>query len=192
MIGVDEASYDTGAERPATERRGLLRRLVLVAAMFLLAGALGGVLWEWLWKPPTGLTYQGTWFLEPAGPDVSFEGVALFVVIAFPLGLLLAVLAGVWSRHEVATTLTVLVAASAAGVLMYAVGHALGPTDPQTLAAAKPDYTTLPADIGLSAPDRGQSAWLSTALLALPSGAMTGLVGTYLFGSRGFTGRRRG
>ena len=45
---------------------------------------LAGVLWEWLWDAPPGLTYQGQWFLEPAGPDVAFEGVALFVADRLP------------------------------------------------------------------------------------------------------------
>ena len=75
---------------------------------------------------------------------------------------------------------------------MYAVGASLGPPDPQALAAGSPDYTPLPGDLGLTAPDRGRTPWMSTALLALPAGAMTGLVGTYLFGSQGLARRQRG
>ena len=48
-------------------------------------GALGAA----VGRPPTGLAYQGRWYLEPAGPDFSFAGIALFVLIAFPLGLVL-------------------------------------------------------------------------------------------------------
>ena len=76
-----------------------LVRAAGVLVVFLLAGAGAGLLWEWWWDPPAGLSYQGEWFLEPAGPDVSFEGVALFVLIAFPLGLVLAVLAGIRRGH---------------------------------------------------------------------------------------------
>ncbi|SED30783.1 hypothetical protein SAMN04489844_4147 [Nocardioides exalbidus] len=169
-----------------------LRRVGLVTALFLLAGAAAGVLWEWLWDPTTGLTYQGQWYLEPAGPDRSFSSIALFVVIAVPLGLVLGVLCGIWRGHEVVTTVSVLVAAVAAGFLMYAVGHALGPADPQVLAAAKPDYTKLPGDLGLTAPDADRVAWHSSALLALPAGAMAGLVGTYLLGKQGLARRSRG
>ena len=57
---------------------------------------------------------------------------------------------------------------------------------------AQPDYTPLPGDLGLTAPDRGRTPWHSTALVALPAGAMTGLVGMYLFGSRGLARRPRG
>jgi hypothetical protein len=176
----------------ATRRSSPLRRVLVVLVLFAVGGAAGGVLWERLWQAPTGLAYQGTWYLEPAGPDFSFEAIALFVVIAFPLGLVLAVLSGMWRGHEIATLVSVLVGASAAAFVMYAVGHALGPGDPQALAAGQPDYTPVPGDLGLTAPDQGRVPWHSTALLALPAGAMTGLVGTYLLGSRGFVRRPRG
>ena len=170
----------------------LLRRVLSVLALFVVGGAAGGVLWERLWDAPTGLAYQGRWYLEPAGPDFSFEGIALFVLIAFPLGLVLAVLAGLWRGHETVTVVTVLVSASVAAVVMYAVGSALGPPDPQALAAGRPDLTPLPGDLGLTAPDQGRVQWHSTALVALPAGAMTGLVGAYLLGIGGYARRSRG
>lgn len=169
-----------------------MARLAAVVGVFVAAGAAAGVLWERLWDAPAGVTYQGEWFLEPAGPDVSFEGVALFVLIAFPLGLVLAVLAGLRSGHEMATVLTVLVASGLAAVVMYAVGSSLGPGDPRALAAGSADYTSLESDLGLTAPDSDGAPYRSTALVALPAGAMTGLVGMYLFGSRGFARRPRG
>lgn len=175
-----------------SERSRPVLRLAIVLAVFLVAGAAAGVLWERLWDAPAGLTFKGQWFLEPAGPDFSFEGIALFVVIAFPLGLVLALLAGIRRDHEVATVLTVLVAASLAGVVMYAVGSSLGPSDPQALAAGQPDYTPISGDLGLTAPDRGRVPYHSTALVALPAGAMTGLVGIYLLGSSRLAKRPRG
>jgi hypothetical protein len=192
MSQITHTDYGTSEKVGGGEIRSLAIRVVAVLVVFLGAGAAAGVLWERLWEVPTGLTYQGDWYLEPSGPDFSFQAIALFVLIAFPLGLLLAVLAGVWCDHEVATVVTVLVAAALAAFLMYAVGSALGPTDPQALAAGKPDYTTLPGGLGLTAPDPGRVAWHSSALVALPAGAMTGLVGTYLLGSRGFARRRCG
>jgi hypothetical protein len=169
-----------------------VRRLGAVVALFLGAGAGAGVLWERWWDAPTGVVFRDQWYLEPAGPDFSFDGIALFVLIAFPLGLVLSVLVGLRRDSEVATVLTVLVAAGLAGVVMYAVGNALGPPDPQALAAGRADYTTLPGDLALTAPDPGRAAWHSTALVAFPAGAMTGLVAMYLFGNRGFARRRRG
>lgn len=175
-----------------SERSRLLVHAAVVLVVFVVAGAGAGVLWERLWDAPPGLTYQGEWFLEPAGPDVSFEGIALFVLIAFPLGVVLAVLAGIRRGHEVATVLTVLVASGLAGIVMYAVGSALGPGDPQALAAGTADYTPIDSDLGLTAPDRDRPPYRSTALVALPAGAMTGLVGMYLLGNRGFAKRPRG
>lgn len=172
--------------------RSGLRHLGVVVAGFLVAGAGAGVLWERLWEPPAGVTYGNQWFLDPAGPDVSFEGIALFVLIAFPLGLVLATVSALRRDGEVATVLTVLVAATAAGVVMYAVGTWLGPPDPQVLAAGSPDYTPLPGDLGLTAPDPGRTPWRSTAFVAFPAGAMTGLVAMFLFAGRGLPRRSRG
>jgi hypothetical protein len=119
----------------------LRARLAVVVVAFVVAGAVAGVVWERLWDAPPGVTYRGHWYLEPAGPDVSFQGIALFVSIALPLGLVLGLLAGLRRGHETATALTVLVASGLAGVVMYAVGSSLSPPDPQALAAGPPPTT---------------------------------------------------
>lgn len=191
-VTSDEVSSDPARAPEQAAGHPLLRRVASVLALFLVGGAAAGVLWERLWHAPAGLVYEGRWYLEPAGPDVSFEGIALFVVIAFPLGLLLAVLAGIWRGHETAIVLAVLVGACLATGAMYAVGSILAPGDPQVLAAGQPDYTPLDGGLGLTAPDHGRVPWHSTALVALPAGAMAGLVGTYLMGSKGFVRRSRG
>ena len=184
------STEDAVESRPARYR---IVRLAFVVVAFLVAGAIAGVVWERLWDAPTGVTYQGHWYLEPAGPDVSFQGIALFVLIAFPLGIVLGLLAGVQRGHETATALTVLVAASVAGVVMYAVGSSLSPPDPQPLAAGQPDYSTdIPGHLGLTAPDHGRVPWHSSALVVLPTGAMAGLVGMDLWGSRRLAERPRG
>jgi hypothetical protein len=190
MTDVTEAAGPRGEVTGSSGR--LLRRVLAVLALFVAGGAGGGVLWERLWHAPTGVAFEGRWYLEPAGPDFSFEAIALFVMIAFPLGLVLAVLAGLWRGHETLTVVTVLMAAGVAAAVMYGVGSALGPPDPQALAAGQPDYTPLPGDLGLTAPDRGRVPWHSTALVALPAGAMAGLVGSYLLSNRGSTRRPRG
>ena len=167
-------------------------RSLTVLVLFALAGAAAGVGWERWWTPPQGLTYDGVWYLQPAGPDVAFSGVALYVVIAFPVALVLAALVGVRRGNEAVMVGVVLVAATLAGVVMYLVGTRLGPADPHLLAAGVADYTPLPGELELTAPDEGLVPWRSTALLAWPSGAMAGLVGVYLFGGRGLPDRRRG
>ncbi|MFC7725033.1 hypothetical protein ACFQW6_07950 [Nocardioides sp. GCM10028917] len=192
MSDVTAPAGPDGSTSSTGEVSGILRRVLWVLALFVVGGAAGGVLWERLWDAPTGLAYQGRWYLEPAGPDFSFEGIALYVLIAFPLGLALAVLVGLWRGHETVTVVAVLVSAVIAAAVMYAVGTALGPPDPQALAAGRPDYTPLPGDLGLTAPDDGRVRWHSTALVVLPAGAMAGLLGTYLLGNRGSARRSRG
>ena len=59
----------SSASEPRT-RRSLLVRLAVVVVAFVVAGAVAGVVWERLWDAPTGVTYRGHWYLEPAGPDV--------------------------------------------------------------------------------------------------------------------------
>jgi peptidoglycan/LPS O-acetylase OafA/YrhL len=188
----EDVSEDVGGTVDGMASSTVVTRVAVVLVGFLVAGAGAGVLWERLWDAPDGLTYQGQWYLEPAGPDYSFSGIALFVMIAFPLGLVLAVLAGTRRDHEVATVLAVLVGACLAGVVMYVVGTSLGPGDPQALAAGKPDYTPLSGGLGLTAPDPDREPWHSTALVAFPMGAMAGLVATYLLGSRRPGRRPRG
>lgn len=172
--------------------RSLLVRVLTSLAGFLLASALAGVLWERVWEAPAGLVYKGEWFLEPAGPDVAFQAAALYVVIALPLGLLLAVLCSLRPGHEVVTVITVLVAAAIGALVMYAVGHGLGPPDPQALASGKPDYTAVVGDLVLGSASKGSRPWASTALLAMPAGAMAGLVGMYLLGRGGLGKAPRG
>ncbi len=190
MSAVPELEATAPSRTAAGGRLG--RRVLSVLALFAAGGAGAGVLWERLWHEPVGLVLDGKWYIEPAGPDLSFEGVALFVVIAFPLGLVLAVVSGIWRGRETATLVSVLLGACLAAGVMYLVGSALGPDDPQALAAAAPDYTPLDGGLGLTAPDHGRVPWHSSALLALPSGAMAGLVGTYLIGTTGFVRRSRG
>lgn len=168
----------------STASRPILVRVAGTVAAYVLASVVAGVVWERLWSAPVGLTYGGEWFLEPAGPDFAFEGAALYVLIALPLGLLLAVLSSLRPGHEVTTVVTVLVASVIGAVVMYAVGHGLGPPDPQALAAGQPDYTPLPGDLVLSSSTRGETPFASTALVAMPAGAMAGLVGVYLLGRK--------
>lgn len=160
--------------------RSVRARVGATVAAYVVAGLVAGVVWERLWSAPEGLTYGGEWFLEPAGPDHSFQGAALYVLIALPLGLVLAVLASMRPGREVVTVAAVLVGSTLGAVVMYAVGHGLGPPDPQALAAGQPDFTPLPGDLVLGSSTPGEAPFASTALIAMPAGAMAGLVGVYL------------
>ena len=65
---------------------------VLVCSLPL--GAALGVLWHWWWSPPLGIVVQGQWVLQPAGPDLAFDGTALFVLIGVVVGLVAGVAVG--------------------------------------------------------------------------------------------------
>lgn len=161
-----------------------LTRVLVVVLAFAAVGAMTGVAWEALWEAPTGVVYQERWFLDPAGPDVSFSGTGLYVLLALPVGWALGGLAGLLPRHEVVTLGSVLVGSVLAGWLMYAVGHALGPSDPRVLAAGEADYTRVPGDLVLVAPGESTSPLRSTAFVAFPVGALAGLAFVYLTGFR--------
>lgn len=161
-----------------------MRRALPVLLVFAAVGAGAGVLWEVLWDAPTGVVFKDQWFLEPSGPDISFSGTALYVLIALPLGAVLGAAAALLRGREALTLVSVLVGSLVAGWVMYAVGHALGPPDPRVLAAGKPDYTTVPADLVLAAAGDSTAPYRSTAFVAFPVGALAGLTLVYLTGLR--------
>ena len=145
---------------------------VLVCSLPL--GAALGVLWHWWWSPPLGIVVQGQWVLQPAGPDLAFDGTALFVLIGVVVGLVAGVAVGYLVRDAEFLVLgSVLLGSLVAAWLMYTVGHVLGPPDPRTLAAGLDDWETLPASLGLGEGVRFPP-FGSTAGLALPLGAVLG------------------
>jgi hypothetical protein len=161
-----------------------MRRALLVVAAFAVAGALAGVVWEVLWDAPSGVVYEQKWFLDPSGPDVSFSGTALYVLLALPVGLALGAAAAFLRGREALTAGSVVVGSLVAAWVMYAVGHAMGPPDPRVLAAAKPDFTRVPSDLVLAARDDSTAPYRSTAFVAFPVGALGGLTLVFLTGVR--------
>jgi hypothetical protein len=146
---------------------------VLVAGAIPL-GVVLGVLWHWWWKPPIGIVVSDEWVLSPAGPDFAFDGTALYVLIGAVAGLVAGAVVGQFVGDRGFAALGgVLVGALVAAWVMFAVGHALGPPDPQLLAAGKEDLATLPAQLGVG-DDVAYAPFGSTAVLALPVGARRG------------------
>ena len=166
-------------------------RPIAVVAAFALSGAVSGVLWEWLWEPPTGLVVSGRWVLEPAGPDLAFSATGWYVVIAVTVGVVLSAAIGwVFPGRELVTLVAVVVGAFVAGWLMFRVGHALGPPDPRVLAAGEADLVRLPADLRVAGAGTRPSLLRpeSSAFAAFPAGATLGLMAVFLMG-RGRTAR---
>lgn len=154
--------------------------------VFAASGALSGVIWERLWDAPAGVAFDGTWFLEPVGPDYSFSGTGWYVVVALVAGAMTALALGwAWPRHEVIGVCAIVVGSVLAGWVMFQVGHALGPQDPQLLAAGKPDLTAIPSDLTLAGMDGPARSWRfdSSAMLGFPIGAMITSIFVYLLTS---------
>lgn len=158
------------ATGPGRDRRAAWP--VAVAVALLVAGALAGVLWWALWTPPTGVALAGEFVLDSDGARSAFDATGTFVLIALVLGLVAGLVIGwVTRRDELAVVGVATVAAVLAGLLMYAVGHLLGPPDPASLADGAEDYAPLVGDLTVA----GRAPWL-----ALPGGLLVGLVVTLL------------
>lgn len=153
-----------------TESRGrLAAQLGLVMVAFALAGAIAGFVWERVWTPATGVVIDHQWRPEDAlALQQEFSGTGWYVVVGAAVGLLLGLAASLLVDRVPLLTLLAVVAGSAlAGWLMLRVGVALGPADPQSLAAAAEDGTRLPAQLAVS-------GW--SPFIAFPAGALVGLV----------------
>lgn len=157
----------TGSVRHAS-RWWLARDLLIVLVAFALVGALGGVVWEAWWTPPTGVVVDGAWVpADPALPTL-FEGTAQYVVVALLAGLVTG-LGCAWfvDRSEVVTLLAVVAGSVLGAWVMLQVGTALAPPDPATAARGAADGAALPGTLGVSG---------AGALGSMPAGALTGLV----------------
>ena len=148
---------------PRPTRRRVVRDVVVILVLFVVVGAACGFLWEHVWSPPAGLAYQHKWFLDGDGLTDDFSGTGLYALIGAGAGLLLGLLASlVFDRDELVCLVTIMVGSVLAAYLMWAVGRALGPSDPHTLAKTADDFDPIPADLRVHG---------KAALLAFPMGA---------------------
>ncbi len=165
------------APEPAPARDGdssgrVLRQALLVLAVTLVVGAFAGVVWEWVWTPPVGVVAHHHWVQDEVGLRGDFSGTGLYVVVAAGAGLLAGLVAAVLARgHEVVTLAALFVGSLLAGWLMYRVGVALGPPDPDVLARSTPSLTRLPGVLTVSG---------ASPFLCLPAGALVGLMVVFL------------
>jgi hypothetical protein len=154
------------------DRVSALRQVLLVLVGFAVAGALAGIVWEWVWTPPTGVALGQEFVLDGGGLRSEFSGTALYVLVATLTGLLLGVLVSVLAeRHELLTLVAVFVGAVLAGWLMLRVGTALGPPDPEALARTAEDYAPIQDELRVS----GRSPFV-----AFPAGALVGLIAVFI------------
>ncbi len=167
---------------------------VFFVAAFAASGALAGVVWERLWDAPEGLVVEGEWRLLPSGPDYAFSGTGWYVVVALVAGAVTALALGwFWPRHELVSLVAMAVGSMLAGWVMFKVGHALGPPDPQLLAAGKEDLTRLPSDLSLvgTSDEPRPFSFESSAFAAFPVGTMSAALYVFLAVSGRGNGRSR-
>lgn len=156
--------------------RPLLIRAALIVGAFVVAGVIGGVVWQLIWTPPQGVAIDGELLLDGDGLRSDFSSTALYVLVAAFAGLLVGVLVAVLADgHELLSLAAVAVGSGLAAVVMLQVGQWAGPPDPGPLAAESEDYTRIPDDLDVSG---------SSAYTALPAGALTGLVVVFVGLSR--------
>jgi len=174
LTGAPEPATVAAPPAPGGWRRPLrlLLRALAVVAVFAAAGALAGVVWEWWWAPPGGVVLHHHWVQFEADVRHDFSGTGTYLVVAVVAGALVAgAVALLVDGAEVLTLVAVVAGAMLAGWLMHRVGVALGPPNPDPLAASAADGTRLPARLVVSG---------DTARRAFPAGALAGLVIVWL------------
>ena len=142
--------------------------VVAVLAAFAAVGAGLGWLWFQAWPQPIGTVYSHQWFADEEGLREVFDATAWYVVLGAAGGVLLGGLAALVCRRSPVATLVAVVAGSAlAAWVMHAVGLAVSPPDPQTLAQTAADETRLPGRLSLEGAESPYLAWPLGALVAL-------------------------
>lgn len=182
MVTDSEAVAQFAEPAPtAVERRVAWGRVLLVAAIVVVAcaalGLLGGVLWYHWWGPPNkGTIYDTTqgplWFdATDKGIAQQFNGPAEYAVIAAGLSVLVGVAAALLGRRQALAAVGGLVVGTAlAAYLSWVVGTSMSPPDPAKYATKanicqKAPCKEYPAQIELT-------GW--TPLLCWPIGALGG------------------
>lgn len=177
-----------------TLRRRTVRRVLVVLAVGLLLGALGGVVWEWVWTPPTGAAYEGRWMPDAQGVTHVVDSTGWFVVIGLTYGILYGTFTTRYAKGlEIATMLSVLAGSLLAAWATLRVGAWLGPDDASVLAKTMGDLEPLVLDLTLGSGGAGwwPDAFGSPAVLAPAVGAMMSVMAMYLCTDAAGSRRRR-
>lgn len=163
-------------ELTRTDLGRAVRQLLVVLAVTIGAGAVAGLVWEWLWTPPVGVVQHHRWVLDEAALRDDFSGTGTYIAVAAVAGVLVgALVALLFDRSELVTLVALVVGSVVAGWLMYRVGLAVGPADPRALARTAEEGAHLPGQLKVL-------GW--SPFVAFPSGALVGLVVVFLGLSR--------
>jgi hypothetical protein len=145
--------------------RGSVLLAIAVVLTYVVVGALAGVVWQWLWSPPTQVVQQHQlYYTDYASLRRVFSGTGLYAVVSAVASALLALAAGFLTRRrELLTLAAVIVGSLLAAYTMHAVGVALGPTDPAKLASAAADGTRVSGQLEVN----GKTPYLVWPMVSL-------------------------
>ena len=161
--------------RPAWVRVAVEAAAILV--LFAVVGAVAGVVWEWLWTPPSGVVFHHRWYPDETWVRGLFSGTGWYVLVAVVAGLVAGVVSALaFHRRELVSLVAVVAGSLLAGFVMWHLGTALGPADPRHAAATMADYKPLIGKLTTSG---------GSYRIAFPVGALLGLGAVFL----GRTGR---
>lgn len=127
--------------------RTVLIRLAWVVPLFVIAGVAGGLLWEWLWEPGTGVVQDHRWHPAENAYTALADGTILFGLVSAGVGVLCGGLLALVAGEELLMLALATAGAVAAVMVMYAVGILVAPPDPQVAAASAADGTRLPSTL---------------------------------------------
>jgi hypothetical protein len=132
----------------AARRRSVLLAVGVVLA-YVVVGAVAGVVWEWLWSPPTQVVQKHQLFYSDYGSlRRVFTGTGLYTLVSAVASAVVALVAGLLTRrNELLILAAVVLGSLAAAFTMHAVGVALGPPDPTKLAATSANGTQVSAQL---------------------------------------------
>jgi hypothetical protein len=152
-------------EDASRELRGSVLLAIAIVLSYVVVGALAGVVWEWLWSPPTQVVQQHQlYYTDYASLRRVFSGTGLYALVSAVASAVLALAAGFLTRRrELLTLAAVIVGSLLAAYAMHAVGVALGPADPAKLAAAAADGTRLSGQLQVN----GRTPYLVWPMVSL-------------------------
>ena len=139
-------------------RRSPARLVVVVLLAYAVAGVVAGVVWEWVWTPPTHVIRDHqVYYTSYASLRRAFTGTGLYAVVGAVTAAGVSGVVCLLSRgRELLTLASVFVGSVVAAVLMRLVGGRLGPPDPLSLARTAANGTQVPGNLAVT----GHTAYL--------------------------------
>jgi hypothetical protein len=163
---LERMSEHDDASRPSLFASGSpVRTALLVLLAYAVLGAVAGVVWEAVWKPPGQVIAQHQVFYDSySSLRRVFSGTGLYVVVGALASAVLALVVTLLARgRELLTLGLVIVGSSIAAAVMWKVGTTLGPTDPAQAAAHTTGRTLVSGELSV----KGKSPYLVWPMASL-------------------------